>query len=165
MRKIAMVSLKGGVGKTVSAAAVAVGLAKSRTQNACRGCGPAKQSDVVAHGRAGGRTADSGIGLDPRVVRRAEAIRPTTTPGLDLLPADGLPRWRQRLAGSRARPRHSVAVRTGSDRWSVRFHRVRYWPPATTVLVNVLVYAVEVVVPLDPGVYAMLGLVASLKKR
>ncbi len=32
-------------------------------------------------------------------------------------------------------------------------------PQFTTLLANVLVYAVEVIVPLDPGVYAMLGLV------
>ena len=32
-------------------------------------------------------------------------------------------------------------------------------PTITTLLANALVYASEVIVPVDPGVYAMLGLV------
>lgn len=158
MRRIAFVSLKGGVGKTTTATAVAVGLARRGARVL------AVDADVQ------GNTSWTLLGgNDPephtlaavltRDADASEAIRPTRVPGLDLLPADAT------LGGVNV----ALAQELGRDtRLRAALARVEddydyviadTGPQVTTVWANVLVWTSEVVVPLDPGVYAMLGLV------
>jgi len=158
MRRIAFVCAKGGTGKTSTATAVAVGLARRGSRILL--C----DADVQANATwtmLGGSDATPPT-LAPVLTRHADAldaIRPTRISGLDLLPADAS------LGGVNV----ALAQELGRDTrlrsaLSVIDSRYDYvladtGPQFTTVLANVLVWAAEVIVPLDPGVYAMLGLV------
>jgi chromosome partitioning protein len=88
-----------------------------------------------------------------------EAIRPTTAPGLDVLPADaGLGGVNVRLAqelGRDTRLRAALAAVDGAYCFVI----IDTGPSLTTLLVNALVAVEEVFVPVDMGVYAVLGLV------
>jgi chromosome partitioning protein len=88
-----------------------------------------------------------------------DAIRPTPTPGLDVLPADAaLGGVNVLLAQELGR---DTRLRSCLDGLEGRYRYVLLdtGPTLTTLLANALVYASEVIVPLDPGVYAVLGLV------
>ena len=109
----------------------------------------------------GGRGADRPTLADV-LTRRADAedaIRETTTPGLDLLPAapslSGVNVALVQEVGRDTRLRSALGPLDG--RWD--FVILDTSPTVTTVLANVLVYASEVLVPVDPGIFAMLGLV------
>lgn len=159
MRSIAFLSAKGGVGKSTCAVNVAVALAKSGRR--------VLVVDADAQGNAsmvflGGRAPDDGPTLFHVLMNEAEpaeAIRPTGTPGLDLLPADGnladanvllvseLGRERRlRAAMQEVDHGYDVVVLDTSPAWSL-------------VNVNVLNYATEVYCPVDPGIFAIAGLV------
>lgn len=158
MRRIAIVSLKGGVGKTTTAAALAVGLARSGARVLAIDCDPQANASWTL---LGGQGAEAPTIADVLMRRAAtdEAIRPTPTPGLDLLPADSSlggvnvalaqelgrdSRLRSALAGLDSRYDYLIAD-TG--------------PQLSTLLVNALVAVDEVITPLDPGIYAVVGLV------
>ena len=87
-----------------------------------------------------------------------EAIRPTTTEGLDLLPADaslnGAAVALVQEVGRDARMRSAMAAVEG--RWD--FVIVDTAPAFSTILANALVFGHEVIVPIDAAMYAMLGL-------
>jgi chromosome partitioning protein len=158
MRRIALVNLKGGSGKTTTATALAVGLAR-------RGH-PTLLVDCDASGNASW-TIMGGQGAEPptlaavltREASAAEAIRPTPIPGLDLLPSDdSLGGVNVRLAQELGRDtRLRAALDPIEGRY--RFVILDTGPTFTTILANVLVFAHEVIVPVDSGVYAVLGLV------
>src|SRR3954453_17387017 len=86
MRRIALVNLKGGVGKSTSAATLAVGMARRGHRVLL------VDADAQAHASwmaTRGQGADD-PGLGDVLLRRAaavDAIRPTPTKGLDVLPA------------------------------------------------------------------------------
>jgi chromosome partitioning protein len=159
MRKLAFVSLKGGVGKTVSATAIAVGLAKRGLKTLVVDADQQANSTWTLLGGQGSDPPTLGMVLT-REASAVEAIRQTTTPGLDLLPADsslgGVNVALAQELGRDTRLRSALVPLDGQYDYVI----FDTGPQLTTVLVNVLVYAVEVIVPLDPGVYAMLGLVA-----
>ncbi len=158
MRKIAVVNLKGGAGKSTTATALAVGLAR-------RG-GRTLLVDTDPSGNASW-TVGGGQGADPptlaavltRHASADEAIRPTAIETLDLLPADAdLAGANLALAqelGRDTRLRSALAAVEGRYDFVV----VDTGPSLTTLLVNALVAVEEVIVPLDAGVYAVLGLV------
>jgi chromosome partitioning protein len=158
MRRIALVSLKGGVGKTASATALAVGLARHGQRTLLI------DADQQANATW---TILGGQGSDPptlasvltRQVSAIDAIRETSTPGLDLLPADsalgGVNVELAQVVGRDTRLRSALASIDGR----YDFVLIDTGPQLTTVLVNVLVYVDEVIAPVDAGVYAMLGLV------
>jgi chromosome partitioning protein len=159
MRRIAIVSLKGGVGKTASAMAIAVGLAKRGLRTLLV---DADQQANSTWSILGGQGSDPPT-LSAVLTREAPAaavIRETTTPGLDLLPADGsLGGVNVALAqelGRDTRLRSALAPIDGQYDYVI----FDTGPQMTTVLANALVCATEVVTPLDPSVHAMLGLVA-----
>jgi chromosome partitioning protein len=96
------------------------------------------------------------------LTRRAaveEAIRPSVTPGLDLLPSDaalgGVNVALAQEVGRDTRLRSALAGVAGRYAFVV----IDTGPQTTTLLVNALVATEEVIVPLDAGVYAVLGLV------
>ena len=158
MRRIAVANLKGGTAKTATATALAVGLARRGRRVLVVDCdGQANATFVML----GGRGAD-GPTLADVLTRQADAedaIRETTTPGLDLLPAapslSGVNVALVQEVGRDTRLRSALGPLDG--RWD--FVILDTSPTVTTVLANVLVYASEVLVPVDPGIFAMLGLV------
>jgi chromosome partitioning protein len=158
MRRIALVCEKGGTGKTTTATALAVGLARRGHRTLLI---DADQQANATWTMLGGQGADPPTlaALLTRQSSAAEAIRPTATKGLDLLPADaslgGVNVTLAQELGRDTRLRSALAPLDGR----YDFVLVDTAPLFTTILANVLVYAEEVIVPLDPGVYAMLGLV------
>ena len=158
MRRIAIANLKGGTAKTATATALAVGLARRGRRVLVVDCdGQANASFVLLGGRAA-----EGPTLADVLTRRADAedaIRETTTPGVELLPAasslSGVNVALVQELGRDTRLRSALGPLDG--RWD--FVVLDTSPTVTTVLANVLVYASEVLVPVDPGVFALLGLV------
>jgi chromosome partitioning protein len=158
MRRIAFVNLKGGAAKTTSATALAVGLARRGQRTLLIDTDPSGNASWTVMGGQGAE----GPTLAEVLTRRAaaeDAIRPTPTRGLDLLPADAeLGGVNVALAQELGRDtRLRAALAALEDRYS--FVVVDTGPSLTTLLVNALVAVAEVIVPLDAGVYAVLGLV------
>jgi len=157
MRRIAFVNLKGGCGKSTSAATVAVGLAMRGRR--------VLLVDADAQGHATwivtrGQGADD-PGLGDVLLRRAsvsEAIRPTPTDGLDVLPAGsflgGANIGLSQELGRDTRLRSALADLRGYD--YVLFDSGPSLNPAT---INVLVAASEVLTPVDSAMFSVLGLV------
>ena len=157
MRRIALANLKGGAGKSTTATALAVGLARRGRRTLL--------IDVDPSGNASW-TLSGGQGAEPPTLasvltRRAsadDAIRPTSTKGLDLLPADAeLGGVNVALAQELGR---DTRLRSCLEPLDGRYDVVILdtGPTLTTLLVNALTYATEVIVPLDPGIYAVIGL-------
>lgn len=158
MRRIAMVCQKGGCSKTTTTTAVAVGLARRGHAVLCIDADPQGNASWTLLGGQGAAPPT----LADVLMRRAAAtgaIRPTRVAGLDLLPADstlgGVNVLLAQELGRDTRLRSALAPLDGRH----DFVLIDTGPQFTTVLANVLVYASEVIVPLDPGVYARLGLV------
>src|SRR5262249_43354227 len=87
MRRIALANLKGGSGKTTTATALAVGLAARGRRTLVVDPAPSATGSWT---RLGGQGADAPTlaAVLPRDASAAEAVRPTPTKKLDLLPAD-----------------------------------------------------------------------------
>ena len=158
MRRIVIASFKGGVGKSTTATCLAEGLARRGFRTLL--------IDLDAQSNAtwtAGRGAEiAGPTVGDVLMRHAladEAIRPTMTPGLDLLPAhytlSGVNVALVQELGRDARLRSAMASVEG--RWD--YVVIDTAPTFTTLLANALVYGSEVIVPLDAAMYAMLGLV------
>lgn len=158
MRRVALASLKGGVGKTSTATALAVGLARRGRRALLVDCDPAGNASWTI-GAGQGAEGPTLAAVLTRQASAEDAIRPTATPGLDLLPASAdLGGVNVALAQELGR---DTRLRSCLDGLEGRYDVVILdtGPTLTTLLANALVYAVEVIVPLDPGVYAVLGLV------
>jgi chromosome partitioning protein len=158
MRRIAMVCLKGGSSKSTTTTALAVGLARRGHRTIVVDCdGQANATWTLL----GGGAADAPT-LAEVLTRHAsadEAIRPTAVEGLDLLPASaslgGVNVALAQELGRDTRLRSALAPLDG--RYDYQLFDTG--PAFSTILANVLVTTSEVIVPLDPGVYAVLGLV------
>jgi chromosome partitioning protein len=158
MRRIAITNLKGGSSKSTTATALAVGLARRDKKVLLI------DSDAQANATwllTGGQGADAPT-LAEVLSRRAdasEAIRPSVVDGLDLLPAaSSLGAVNVSLAQELSRDtrlRSALAPLDGSYDYAIADTA----PTFTTLLANVLVWASEIIVPADPGVFAVLGLV------
>lgn len=158
MRRIVLASHKGGTAKTCTATCLAVGLARRGRRVLLVDCDAQANATWTV---LGGQSVAPPT-LATVLMRHAdaeEAIRPTAVPNLDLLPADsslsGINIALVQELGRDTRLRAALAPLAG--RWD--FVILDTAPTITTLLANALVYAEEVVVPVDPGVYAMLGLV------
>jgi len=158
MRRIVLASHKGGTAKSTTATCLAVGLARRGRRVLLVDCDAQANATWTV---MGGQPAEPPT-LATVLTRHAaakEAIRPTATPNLDLLPADpslsGVNVALVQELGRDTRLRSALAPLDGG--WD--FVILDTAPTITTLLANALVYASEVIVPVDPGVYAMLGLV------
>jgi chromosome partitioning protein len=157
MRRIVIASLKGGAAKSTCATALSLGLARHGPTLLIDLDGQANASFTAMHGAPIEGPTLSDVML--RRVAAEDAIRPTPTPNLDLLPADqslsGVNVSLVQELGRDTRLRTALAPHEG--RW--RYCVIDTAPSITTMLANALVFGEEVIVPVDPGVYAMLGLV------
>ena len=158
MRRIVVASQKGGTAKSTTATCLAVGLARRGMRTLVIDC----DAQANATWTLAGGAAVGGPTLADVLTRHAaadEAIRPTSTPNLDLLPGEGgLSGVNVALVQELGRDsRLRSAMSPLADRWD--FVVLDTAPTVTTILANALVYAGEVIVPVDCGMYAMLGLV------
>ncbi|MDG3008342.1 ParA family protein [Paludisphaera mucosa] len=157
MRRIAFVNLKGGVGKSTCAATIAVGLAKrGRRVLLIDADAQGHATWTVTRGQGGGD-----VGLGEVLLRHAaavDAIRPTPTEGLDVLPAgSSLGGANIALAqelGRDTRLRSALVDVRGYDEVLIDSG-----PSLNLSTINVLTAATEVVAPVDAAMYAVLGLV------
>jgi chromosome partitioning protein len=156
-RRIAWLSEKGGVGKTTSAINTAVGLAKLGHRTLVIDSDPQGNSSLVL---LGGEPVTSPT-LHQVLVEEldaAEAILPTATPGLDILPADAsLSDANLELAGELGRERRlRVAMEGVEDAYD--FVILDTSPARSLLTVNVMCYVREILVPIDPGLFSLSGL-------
>lgn len=157
MRSIAWISEKGGTAKTTSAINSAVGLAKLGNRVLLVDTDPqANASLVLLEGRPAEAPTLAGVLLGD--AGAAEAIRPTRTPGLDILPADvtlaDASVTLANLIGREARLRAALAgVEADYD-----FAIADTSPTRSVLTINVLVFAAEVYIPIEPGLFSLSGL-------
>jgi chromosome partitioning protein len=158
MRRIALASLKGGVGKTISATALAVCAARrGRKVLFVDADAQSNASWILLGGHKAEPPTLAQVLLGE--VEAEDAIRGTATVGIDLLPADPAVNLAnvalvQRHTGRDTRLRKAMAAFDGAYDLVV----LDTAPTLTTVLINVLAYASEVIVPVDLGAFAVLGL-------
>lgn len=157
MRTIAWLSEKGGPGKTTCAVNTAVALAKSGLRVLFVDADQQANATAVLAGGPGapGPTTFDLLTGDADAL---EAARPSATPGLDLVPADGhLANANLLLAaelGRERRLRDAMAAAEGRYDYVV----LDTSPSRSLVNVNVLNYVAEVYCPVDPGIFALMGL-------
>lgn len=158
MRRIAISCLKGGSSKSTTATSLAVGLARRGHRVLVIDCDASGNASWLLSGGQGAEPPTLAEVL-MRQASAAEAIRPTVIPGLSLLPAaSSLGSVNVALAQELSRDtRLRSAMAPLDDAYD--FAIADTAPTFTTLLANVLVWAAEIVVPADPGVFAMLGLV------
>jgi chromosome partitioning protein len=161
MRKIVVAALKGGTAKSSSVVSLAVGLANGGRRVLVIDCDPQGNASWILSGG----NAPEGPTLADVLTRQAtavEAIRATSVSGLSLLPSDvSLGAVNVQLAsepGRDARLRSALAP-IGAGDHEYDFALLDTGPTVTTVWLNALVYADEVVAPIDVGVFSVLGLV------
>jgi chromosome partitioning protein len=157
MRSMAWISEKGGTAKTTSAINTAVGLARSGYRVLLVDADPqANATLVLLNGEPAARPTLADVLVGGACAARS--LRPTRTPALDLLPADvALADAGVALAavvGREARLRAAlVDVEANYD------YVVLDTSPTRSVLtINVLAYAAEVLVPIEPGLFSLSGL-------
>jgi chromosome partitioning protein len=158
VRSMAWVSEKGGVGKTSAAVNVAVGLAKRGRRVLFVDADPqASASMVFLEGRDPNGPTLYHVLVDQ--TDPAEAIVTTHVPGLDLIPADGrLADANVALVSELGRERRLRLAMGGID--AGYDDLVVDTSPARSVInVNVLNYVRSVYCPVDPGIFALAGVV------
>ena len=159
MRRIGLVSMKGGVGKTTLALSMAVIMARDLPKR--------KRLLIVdsdPQGSASMTMLSGELPADPTLsqVLLAEAeikdaIRPSRHPSIDLLPSDAsLADCTLLLSDQMGREqRLRAALHEVEDRYEVCIIDA---PPTMSLLnVNVLNASLELVVPVDPGIYSSVG--------
>lgn len=158
MRRIAVACLKGGSSKSTTATSVAVGLAR-RGHRVLVGDCDAQHNATWILNRGQGAEGPTMAEVLLRQADAIEAIRPSAVPGLDLLPStSALGAVNVQLAQELSRDTRLRSA-LASIEADYDFAIMDTAPAFGPLLANVLVWAREVVVPADPGVFAMLGLV------
>jgi chromosome partitioning protein len=156
-RRIAWLSEKGGVGKTTSAINTAVGLAKLGHRTLVIDSDPqGNASLVLLRGELGNAPTLHQVLVDE--VDAMEAIRPTGTTSLDIIPADAsLADANLELAGELGRERRLRVAMEGIED-SYDFVILDTSPARSLLTVNVMCYVREILVPVDPGLFSLSGL-------
>lgn len=159
MRLLGWLSEKGGCGKSSCAVNTAVGLAKSGARVLFIDADPQGNASMVFLKGQGGGDGANLYHVLANEAEAGEAVRPTDTPNLDLIPADGqLADANVLLVGELGRERRlRLAMQEVGPRYD--FIVVDTSPSRTLVNVNVLNYVTEVYCPVDPGIFAIAGLV------
>jgi chromosome partitioning protein len=160
MRTIACLNWKGGSGKTTTAMSLAVGLAQrlpKRQRVLLVDSDPQYNATLLM---LGGATPEAPTLTDVLLTDASavDAIRATRVDRLDILPADGrLAECTVLLADELGRERRlRLALRSIEQTYSVC---VVDSPPQLSLLtVNILQAVTEVIVPIDPGLFAIAGL-------
>lgn len=159
MRSIAWLSEKGGTAKTSSAVNTSVCLAKQGKRVLLIDCDPQANSSLVFL-RGAPAEPPTLMHVLTRQSDAAATIRPTATPGLDIIPADtGLADVNTSLATEIGRERRlRLAMRDVDDAYD--FVVCDTSPLRTLININVLNYVKEVYCPVDPGIFSLAGLVS-----
>lgn len=158
MRRIAVACLKGGSSKSTTATSVAVGLARRGKRVLVVDMDAQANATWLLTGGQGAEPPNVGEVLT-RSASAVDAIRPSSVPGLDLLPASStLGAVNVALAQELSRDTRLRSALAGLDD-AYDFAIADTGPTFTTLLANVLVWASEIIIPADPGVFAVLGLV------
>jgi chromosome partitioning protein len=160
MRTIAIVSMKGGVGKTTLALSLAVSMASKAPKRK-----PLLIVDSDPQGNATMTMLNGQAPADPTLTQvllgeceAREAIRPSRHPGIHLLPADAsLADCTLLLADQMGRELRLRAALREVDR-SYDTCIIDAPPTMSLLNVNVLNAARELIVPVDPGIYSAAGL-------
>jgi chromosome partitioning protein len=164
MRRIAVVNLKGGTGKTTTSLALAVGIANRLKK------GRVLFLDGDAQGNASTCLMDGATPRPPTLTEVmmdeadiTEAIRPSRHPKIDIIPATtslaDCTAWLADQIGREQRLR--TALQTVDDSYELAILDA---PPALSLVsVNCLNAAEELLVPLEAGLYSILG-VARLQE-
>jgi len=156
MRRIAVVNLKGGSGKTTTALCLAAGAAGRGRRVLLIDADPQSNATMtMLEGEAAEAPTLGHVLLDQ--AEAAEAVRPTRLPGLDLLPADArLADAALLLADALGRERRLRGALRDLDGYDLIV--IDAAPQLSLVTVNVLNAVDELVVPVDAGVYSLAGL-------
>jgi chromosome partitioning protein len=155
MRVLAWCSEKGGTGKTSSAVNSAVALAKSGYRVLLVDLDPqANASLVLLEGVPAAAPTVAAVLLGE--ADAGAALRPTRTPGLELLPAAlDLADANLALAGAIGR---EARLRAALEGLGHDFAVVDTPPTRSLLVVNALVAAQEVLIPVEPSLFSLAGL-------
>jgi chromosome partitioning protein len=163
MRTIAVLNWKGGSGKTTTALALAVGLAERLPEGQrvlLVDVDPQANSTLImCEGKIPGEPTLFDVMMnDDDDVDAAEAIRSTRVGGVDILPADGrLADCTVLLANEIGRERRlRIALRSVEGCYAICI--VDAPPQLSLLTLNILQAVNEIIVPIDPGLFAVAGL-------
>jgi chromosome partitioning protein len=157
MRRIGLISEKGGVGKTTSAINVAVGLAKRGNRVLLVDVDPQANASLVLLEGQPAESPTLGTVLLGQA-DAADALVETATPGLDLLPADvGLADANLTLTSEIGRERR-LRIALESIEEDYEYILLDTSPQRSLLTINALVYIEEAIVPVDAGLFAVAGL-------
>jgi chromosome partitioning protein len=160
LRTLAVVNHKGGVGKTTTSLGLAIGIArrlrKGRRVLVIDGDSQGNASTTLLDGKAPNKPTLTQVLLDE--ADASEAIRPSRCPGIDLLPADlslaDCTVWLADQIGREQRLRTSL--QSIGDPYDLII--VDAPPAMSLVSVNILHAVDQLLVPVDAGVYGVMGL-------
>jgi chromosome partitioning protein len=159
-RRLAVVNHKGGTGKTTTALALAVGMARSLRKGhilVIDADSQANASMTLLDGRASEKPTLTEVLLEEDVDAK-DAIRPSRHPRIHIIPADAsladCTVWLADQIGREQRLR--TALQGIGEAYEAIIIDA---PPALSLIsVNVLHAVTELVVPVDAGIYSVMGL-------
>jgi chromosome partitioning protein len=164
VRTLALVNHKGGVAKTTTALGLSVGIArrlrKGRRLLIIDSDAQANTSANLLDGKAPNKPTLTEVLLEDDNPSEAirEAIRPSRYPGIDLLPANSsladCTVWLADQSGREQRLRNALQTISDPYDWVILDA-----PPAMSLVTVNAIHAVdELLVPVDAGAYAVMGL-------
>jgi chromosome partitioning protein len=156
-RSIAVVNLKGGSGKTTTALCLAVGFARRKRRVLLIDGDPqANATLTMLDGQAADGPTLGQVLLDQAAA--VEAIRPARLPRIDILPADGaLADSALLLTEQLGRERRlRSALRPVEDDYDLIV--IDAPPQLNLVTINILNFVNDLLVPVDAGLYSLMGL-------